>query len=427
MTARPRPLTLADLDHDQLVVLAYEALLAGHLIDRAGMPQLIARFGIEPMTDIAIEEWRGASPIYSRRTQQLLGFAGRTDVATAFKGMQLDIGAPPQFMDFRYSVTDDRHGEFHLDHCGALMDVEPMGEEFVVAMCHAIEDPTFPATACATNPKAVMHPIHRPPRVPADRHPHCHWAVEVDDATTPAEEPEAAERVLRTRAAQLPIAAIVDEPGAVGATDYAGPLVPDLVFRDFSPGTLRAIVEEVALQGHLVVISFLQELDARYDAAATDDIGRQQLAGVGGITAERLRRAYDLGDDLVALASVLELHPAFHPRAYVGLSAEVDEAGDRVIVRLAPCPALEEDEVRPWPALLPGDASVLEAIAWGVNPSATVHVLDPAEVGSAGDGPANRQVVAAWEIVLGDEAKPEPEAVLLTRFSTGAAFEFTYR
>ena len=49
-------------------------------------------------------------------------------------------------------------------HCGALMDVEPMGDDFVVAMCHHIEDPTFDATACATNPRARMRPIHRPPR-----------------------------------------------------------------------------------------------------------------------------------------------------------------------------------------------------------------------------------------------------------------------
>ena len=39
-----------------------------------------------------------------------------------------------------------------LDHCGALMDVEPMGDEYVQAMCHDIEDPTFDATAMATQP-----------------------------------------------------------------------------------------------------------------------------------------------------------------------------------------------------------------------------------------------------------------------------------
>ncbi|MDN5745822.1 MAG: hypothetical protein L0H31_11945, partial [Nocardioidaceae bacterium] len=94
--------------------------------------------------------------------------------------LQLDIGAPPQFMDFRYTVHDRWHGEFRLDHCGALMDVEPMGPDYVRGMCHDIEDPTFDATAIATNPHAQVRPIHRPPRVPADRAPHCAWTVAID-------------------------------------------------------------------------------------------------------------------------------------------------------------------------------------------------------------------------------------------------------
>ena len=68
----------------------------------------------------------GCSPIYTRRMQKTLRYEG-DDIITIFKGLQLDIGAPPQFMDFRYTVHDRWHGEFHLDHCGALMDVEPMG------------------------------------------------------------------------------------------------------------------------------------------------------------------------------------------------------------------------------------------------------------------------------------------------------------
>ena len=51
------------------------------------------------------------------------------------------------------------------------MDVEPMGDEYVTAMCHDIEDPTFDATALATNPHAQVRPVHRPPRRPADRTP----------------------------------------------------------------------------------------------------------------------------------------------------------------------------------------------------------------------------------------------------------------
>ena len=154
------------LSRSELAKLGREYLLAGHLMDRAGMPYVIAEYGREAMRDIAIDEWMGASPVYTRRMRRALSFEG-DDVATIFKGMQFDIGAPHQFMDFRFTVQDATHGEFSLASCGALMDVEPLGPEFVVTVCHHIEDPTFDATAAATNPRARMRPVHRPPRVPA--------------------------------------------------------------------------------------------------------------------------------------------------------------------------------------------------------------------------------------------------------------------
>src|SRR3954454_20987027 len=153
----------AALTRAELAVLVPELLLIGHLIDRVGMPWCIEAFGQQGMTQIAIDEWAAASPLYSKRMQRALAFEG-DDVPTIFKNIQLDIGAPPQFMDFRFAVRDRWYGEFWLDHCGALMDVEPMGESFVTGMCHDIEDPTFDATAAATNPRARMRPIHRPPR-----------------------------------------------------------------------------------------------------------------------------------------------------------------------------------------------------------------------------------------------------------------------
>ena len=87
-------------------------------------------------------------------------------------------------MDFRYTVHDRWHGEFHLDHCGALLDVEPMGPDYVRGMCHDIEDPTFDATALATNRRCQVRPIHRPPRLPAGRTPHCAWTVIIDESYT---------------------------------------------------------------------------------------------------------------------------------------------------------------------------------------------------------------------------------------------------
>src|SRR5690349_23466439 len=112
----------AELTREQLALVVPELLLTGHLIDRSGMAWALSAFGQEEMAQIAIEEWAGASPVYTRRMQRALDFVG-TDVATIFKGMQLEIGAPPQFMDFRYWVEDAHHGGFHLDHCGALLDV----------------------------------------------------------------------------------------------------------------------------------------------------------------------------------------------------------------------------------------------------------------------------------------------------------------
>ncbi|MCW2783819.1 MAG: hypothetical protein JWP74_336, partial [Marmoricola sp.] len=85
------------LSRDQLAVLVPELLLIGQLIDRSGMAWCISAFGREEMAQVAIEEWMGASPIYTRRMQQTLKYEG-VDVPTIFKGLQLDIGAPPQFM-----------------------------------------------------------------------------------------------------------------------------------------------------------------------------------------------------------------------------------------------------------------------------------------------------------------------------------------
>src|ERR1041384_2255003 len=108
-----------DLDRAQLATLIREYLLCGHLIDRAAMPFVFAAGGMETMKDVAVDEGMGASPIYPRRNRRTRGYDGN-DVETIFKGMQLDIGAPPQFMDFRFKVFDAKHGEFELAHCGAL-------------------------------------------------------------------------------------------------------------------------------------------------------------------------------------------------------------------------------------------------------------------------------------------------------------------
>ncbi|HWJ81448.1 MAG TPA: hypothetical protein VNS55_04345 [Nocardioides sp.] len=410
MTGAPPASRYADLSREQLAVLVPELLLVGQLIDRAGMAWCISEFGREEMAQIAIEEWAAASPIYTRRMQQALGYApevaGRGDVVTIFKGLQLDIGAPPQFMDFRYTVHDPWHGEFRLDHCGALMDVEPMGDDYVRSMCHDIEDPTFDATAVATNPKAQVRPIHRPPRTPADRHPHCAWTVIIDESYPGAQGIPALAINEKSQAATLELAPV--DRSDDGAADYAGPLLSDLDFAEFSRSALARIADEVCLQMALLDNAFALAVQAR---AASDEqalgIRRKQLTGIAGLGGYRIARALRLPRDASGALRLLALHPLLNPAAYV--DAEVTE--DAIVVRRSPA---HVDDA--WISLCGPE--------WTAALQATVRVLDPrldVEVTAAGDD--------AWRlaVVTRDEPAPEAQEVAVAKFSTGTDFSFEER
>lgn len=393
----------SSLSREELATLVPELLLIGQLIDRSGMAWCISAWGREEMAQVAIEEWSGASPIYTRRMQDALRYRG-TDVVTIFKGLQLDIGAPPQFMDFRYTVHDPWHGEFHLDHCGALMDVEPMGESYVVSMCHDIEDPTFDATAVATNAKAQVRPVHRPPRSRTDQHPHCRWTVTIDESFPPVEPLPAYHEVVRTRAASLELDPIdvADE----GMADYSGPLLSDVDFGAFSHSALVRIADEVCLQMHLLNLSFEVAVRARADGVQATEICRKQLTGIAGLAAERIQRALRLPDGVAGAMRVLELHPLLNPAAYN--NAVVDGSS----VTVGPSPASEDGG---WVALCgPDDASALQALVRGVDPHLDVEVTGTREAWTA-------------HVVRRDVAAPEAPEVAVTRFSTGSAFEFEPR
>ncbi|MFE6649217.1 hypothetical protein ACFVJS_21800, partial [Nocardioides sp. NPDC057772] len=361
--AEPVRSRYADLTREELAEVVRELLLIGQLIDRAGMAWCISAFGREEMLRIAIVEWAAASPIYTRRMQVALGYApavpGQGDVPTIFKGLQLDIGAPPQFMDFRYAVHDARHGEFHLDHCGALMDVEPMGEEYVRGMCHDIEDPTFDATAIATHPRAQVRPVHRPPRTPADRTPHCRWTVTIDDAHPEAVAiPELAVNQ-RSRAAGLELAPI--DAGDEGVADYAGPLVSDLDLAAFSRSALARIADEVCLQMALLDRGFTLALEPRATSPEQLlDIRRKQLVGVAGIAGARLARALSLPPDTTGALRLLTLHPMLNPAAYVSMDVDADA----LVVRPS---AADEDGA--WVSLIGPE--------WFVPLQVAVQALDP--------------------------------------------------
>ena len=93
--------SLARLSRATLARLGREYLLRGHLQDRVGLPLVAQKYGGNAYRDFSIGEWMSASPLYSKRMQRALGFEG-DDVGTVFKNMQIEIGAPPQFMDFQF-------------------------------------------------------------------------------------------------------------------------------------------------------------------------------------------------------------------------------------------------------------------------------------------------------------------------------------
>ena len=394
----------AQLSRQELTVLVPELLLIGHMIDRSGMAWCIHEFGRDEMVQIAIEEWAGASPIYTKRMQRALNYEGN-DVPTIFKGLQLDIGAPPQFMDFRYTIHDRWHGEFQLDHCGALLDVEPMGEDYVYGMCHTIEDPTFDATAVATNPRAQMRPIHRPPRVPSDRHPHCAWTVVIDDAYPPAQSIPALDIVSQTQAATWQLDTI--DRSDDGLADYSGPLVSDFDFEAFSHSALVRMADEVCLQMHLLYLSFAVAVRARAesDTGLAVSVGTRQLIGLAGLGAERIHRALALPGGIDGVLKVFELHPLFNPLGYVNA-----EAHGRLQVHRSPA----HDDAA-WISLCsPESVQPLQAIATAIDPHIKVQVS-----GNDTDWIA--------ELSETDTAATELPEVSVAKVSGGSTFQFQPR
>ncbi|MCV7445272.1 hypothetical protein H7K33_23835 [Mycobacterium paraense] len=394
----------ARLSRQELSVLVPELLLIGHMIDRSSMAWCITEFGREEMVQIAIEEWAGASPIYTKRMQRALNYEG-VDVPTIFKGLQLDIGAPPQFMDFRYTVHDRWHGEFQLDHCGALLDVEPMGDEYVFGMCHTIEDPTFDATAVATNPRAQMRPIHRPPRVPADRQPHCAWTVIIDDSHPEAQSIPALDVVRQTRAAGWELEPV--DRSDEGQADYSGPLLSDFDFGAFSHSALVRMADEVCLQMHLLYLSFALAVRARAaDAAQAVSVGTRGLIGLAGLGAERIHRALEFPAGIEGALQVLELHPLLNPAGYV----VAETADNRLSVHRSPA---HEDGA--WISLCsPESVQPLQAIATAIDPRLGVRVS-----GTDTDWTA--------ELFETDAPAAELPEVSVAKFSGGSSFQFQPR
>ena len=406
---------LERLPHATLAALGREYLLFGHLVNRASLPWVHVELGAEARERIAIEEWMGASPVYTQRMQRAMGFAGGDDVETIFKALQLDVGFAHQYMDVRYALESRDRGSFWLPSCGALLELEQHGPDAVRSMCHAIEDPTFDATAVATNPLARVRPVHRPPRVPADRMPHCHWNVFIEHGGEPVREIPLTGRVRQSRLASFAFPEPEIARGGGGRDDYAGAFVPAFELELLSRRALVIACREFLVQSHLLVRALMTAVAELAGDDAARSIGVKQWTGAGAVAATRLRAALGVtGDDAKAIADVLRLHPSFVP-GYTEVGIDVI-GPDRLRIRLDDCEALREADPYHWYALLDADPHpALEAMAQAVNPQARCRAV----TSLAG---ARR----AWEIVidLAAAAPAERPEVAIVAAANTARFVF---
>jgi hypothetical protein len=363
------------MHRQQLAQLGREYMLAAQFNSRTGYAALRISHGDEAYKETAIDNWMAASPVYTRRMQRAMGFAGGKDVPTIFKGLQLECGLTHQYMDVHFVVEAADRGRFWLKSCGPLLETEPRGEDAVRVMCHDIEDPTFDATAVATNPRARMRPVHRPPRLPTQRGPHCEWQVFIDENAPPLPEPELAAVMDKTQLAGLVLERFTgNEPG--GMDYYDGPVIEQLQLEQLSQSALGLVCRELALQGQLLTLSLAYVIAQRYGEDAAMNVAQFQMAGSTWVVSHRLKEWLGLaGDSIDDVLAVLALHPALQPAEYFNATVQrLDES--RALLMFGESAALRESLPCSWFQLLRhGRVEGLNGLVQGVNACARVEAV----------------------------------------------------
>ncbi len=412
--------TLASLSRDALARLGREYLMAGHVHDRALMPMIGATFGPEAMTSVAIDEWMGSSPVYSARNREGLCIRG-DGVSSILKSFQFDVGAPHQYMDFRYELVDETLGYFWLDFCGAYDDVSRIARgrsEPIIQMCVHMEDPTFDATVMAVNPYARARPEHRPPLAADHTGPVCRWKVSITEHHGTVEEREITATIRKTKAAQFRFGNAGSSDG--GLDDYSGDFLPDFVLEDLSHRALVRQCKEFALDLHLLIrASHLSILDSWGQEKLTE-IARDHWAGAAPVYVERIRGALDMqGSDMGEILKMLQVDPSF-PHEYVDFGCQLLDAKHGQFW-INDCDALQDAQPRGWLSVLDdAESPGIDAVAAAVNPRARVLPMDPAGLATGGSAAAR-----AWKIVIDERAEPREESrwAAATRFSSVAGFQ----
>lgn len=392
---------LGDLTRLQLARLGREYMAAGQFIGRTGYAALRMRHGDDSYKDVAIDNWMFVSPVYTQRMQRAMGFVG-DDVPTIFKGLQLEVGFAHQYFKPHFAIDTPERGRFWLESCGPLLETEPRGDAAVKTMCHDIEDPTFDATAVATNPRARMRPVHRPPRAPVDRKPHCEWVVYIDHDADPLAESAGTLRMRQSILAGLAI----ERPASAetgGMDFYDGPVHEVLQLEQLSHAALVVVCKELAVQFHMLVTSLMLTIDERYGRESAEEVALFQMSGSTWVISERLGAW--LGEErqgIDRVIDILNVHPAFQPAEYVGLS--VEKTGTHSArLSFSASPAADEISGYGWFALLKaGQTDGLASLLMGADRTARLEPVTGTEM--------------TWDIVLDGEAcEEEPLAVQIAK------------
>jgi hypothetical protein len=395
---------LSHLSRARLAQLGREYMAAAQFNSRTGYAALRINHGDAAYKQVAIDNWMAASPIYTRRMQRAMGFSGQSDVATIFKGLQLECGLSHQYFNAHFEVSAADSGRFWLQSCGPLLETEPRGEEAVKVMCHDIEDPTFDATAIATNPRARMRPVHRPPRLSADQAPHCEWRVFIDADAEPLHEPEVTKQLQQSVLARLAIARPAEDAHAPGMAYYSGAVHEQLHLEQLSHAALVVVCKELALQNHLLIKGLAMVVERLCGRAAAQAVLEFQMIGSAWVMGERLSRwvGQDRGG-IDAVIDVLSVHPLFQPMEYQAVA--IRKADERsAILELQPSPAQGDHQFLSWLSLLDmGFSDGLAALVQGVDRRARCQPI------AAG--------AAQWKIEIAEdgEVAQEPLAVQIAK------------
>lgn len=385
-------LALEDFEHDLLAAYGREIMLANHIHDRAALLQVTLQYGLEAQTAVACDEWMGSSPIYNARNRALLNMQD-DDVATVFKCLQVDIGAPHNFLEFHYEISSPEEGFFWTTSCGPYNHVRRMTNadpDMETQICHHMEDPTFDATVMAVNPRMRCRPVYRPPYGEVPEGGPCRWRVAVEYDIGIVEDNPTLNIVRQSLAADFKLREITADTD--GMTDYGGEFKRDFVLSDLSHNVLARQCKEFALDVHLLNRACYTSIAERWGEDVLVPLAVEQWRSMAPVTVHRLRKAFDIaGDTMSSVLKVLQLNP-FLPREYLKLGFElVDETCG--LLWIEDCAALQEVEGRGIVSLLTHHPATpgFDAMAKVVNPYVQVTLVDPVAIDGA---------TFVWDIII---------------------------